>query len=245
MSRSHPAQCELFGSHWDFDRLATEGTVESKPVPTARESLWPTLRNRDFVEFTDRLAHRPNSDSIEVVAFVPLDLAERRANSYPEGLFRIGVGVFWPKVAERDGTRKNSRGQFRPKLQDCFLETWLMPAERATAGGPTCFDIVSQGVSALANDAEAWVSIWHDLSKRKCLLEQPDWAILACYPTMRGHGSANSVPRALINTMFEGRSPTELAAGFSKARKAVDRYPDHLKHRYLSWVERVEAGWQG
>jgi hypothetical protein len=169
-------------------------------------------------------------------------LAQR---DYPEGLFRIGVGVFWPRLAERDGTRKNRQGEYRPRLQDCYLESWLMPAERATAGGPTCFETVSQAASALANDAQEWFSIWRDQPKRKRLLEQPDWAILACYPTMRGHGSANSVPRALLSTMFEDGSPAELAAGFQKARKAVSRYPDHLKPRYQSWVERVEAGWQG
>jgi hypothetical protein len=245
MPRSHPAECELFGVHWDFDRLAPEGTGESKPVPSARESLWPALRNRGFVEFTDRLAHRPNSDSIEVVALSPLDPAERRANSYPEGLFRVGVGVFWPKIAERDRTRMNSRGQFRPRLQDCFLEMWLMPAERAAAGGPTCFDNVSQAVTALANDAEEWFSIWRDQSKREYLLKQPDWAILMYHPTMRGHGSANSVPRALISMMFADGSPTELAAGFRKSWRAASQYPDHLKPRYQSWVERVEGGWQG
>ena len=243
ISRSHPAQCELFGSHWDFDGSPTEGTVESKPVPSARDSLWPELRNRGFIEFTDRLAHRPNSDSIEVVAFVPLDPAERRANSYPEGLFRLAVGVFWPKLAERDGTRMNNRGQFRPRLQDCFLEMWLMPAEQAAAGGPTCFDSVSQAVTALSNDAEARFSIWRDLSSKKCLLEQPDWAILTYYPTMRGHGSATSVPRSLIGAMFGEQSPASLTAAFDEARKAVDRYPDHLKSRYRTWVDRAEACW--
>ena len=245
MSRSHQAQCELLGSHWNFDRLAVEGTVESKPMPSARHSLWPTLRNRGFLEFTDRLAHRPNSNSIEVVAFVPLDPAERRTNDYPDGLFRIGVGVFWPKLTERDGTRTNSRGQLRPRLQDCFLEMWLMPAERAAAGGPTCFDSVCQAVSALANDAEAWFSIWRDPSKRECLLEQPDWAILTCYPTMRGHGSASSVPRALISAMFKERLATPLLVAFKDARNAVHRYPDHRQARYQRWVERVEAGWHG
>jgi len=241
--RSHPVQCELMGSHWNFDRSAAQNTVESKPSPSARHSLWPMLRDLGFVEFTDRLAHRPNSDSIEVVSFLPVDPPRKEANGYPGGLFRVGIGVFWEKLAERDGTRKNGRGQFRPRLEDCFLETWLMPTEIAIAGCPTCFDKVSQALSALGKDAEAWFSVWRDLLKVKRLLEQPDWAILACYPTMRGYGSSNSVPRALLHAMLEHGSPTELAAGFRKARKAVDRYPDHVKPRYQSWVERVEARW--
>jgi hypothetical protein len=78
--RSHPAQCELLGSHWNPDRSAAASTLGSKPSPSARDSLWPALRDRGFVEFTDRLAHRPSFDSIEVVSFVPIDPAEKRAN---------------------------------------------------------------------------------------------------------------------------------------------------------------------
>lgn len=241
---SHPVQGELLGAHWNFGRSAVRSRLDSKPSPSARDSLWPTLRAQGFVEFTDRLAHRPNSDSIEVVSFVPVDPTEKKANNYPDGLFRIGIGVFWPELADNDAVRKNRRGEFRPRLQDCLLQLWLMPALPPVAVCPTCFDSISQAVSALARDAENWFSIWRDPSSRKQLLEQPDWVILALYPTMRGHGSSGSVPRMLMKAMFASEQPTERAAAMKSAQEAVSHYPEHRQSRYQSWVEKVEASWQ-
>jgi len=245
MPRSHPAQCELLGDNWHFDSAIAGGAVEALAAVSPRESLWPTLRELGFVEFTDRLAHRPNADSVEVIAFFPVAPAERRANHYPGGLFRIGAGIFWPKLEEWARTRISIKGHFRPRLQDCLLQMWLMPAERAAYGGPTCFDRVEHALSSLRNDTESWFSIWRDAALRRRLLEQPDWAILTSYPTMRGHGSAHSVGRALIRTVLDGESAAELTAGFAEARRAVESYPPHLKPRFLNWVERVEASSRG
>ena len=125
------------------------------------------------------------------------------------------------------------------------MQMWLMPAERAAFGGPTCFDRVEHALSSLRNDAESWFSIWRDAALRRRLLEQPDWAILACYPTMRGHGSARSVQRALIRTVLDGESAVELTAGFAEARRAAEGYPAHRKPRFLNWVARVEAWSRG
>jgi hypothetical protein len=47
----------------------------------------------------------------------------------------------------------------------------------------------------------------------------------------------------VISAMFGEQSPAALAHAFDEARNAVDHYPDHLKSRYRTWVERVEGCW--
>jgi hypothetical protein len=238
-----PPESQLFGANWStgpntLPSIPIEGT--GRAVLSARECLWPQLRANGFVEFSDRLAHRPTGNSVEVVSFIPMDPVEKRANGYPSGLFRIGLGIFWPEIAEHEGGRRNRRGEFRPKYGECQLQMWLMPAMRAAVAGPTCFDSAELALKALREDAERWFSLCRSGEMFSRLLEQPEWQILVRYPTMRGHGSYRSVFRAILQFALSGQSPEARAAHLKAAHEAVNHQSEHLQPRFRSWVEKIE-----
>lgn len=239
----HPPECQLFGANWStgpITRPSIQIEGAGHVVLSARECLWPQLRANGFVEFSDRLAHRPTGNSIEVVSFIPMDPFEKRANEYPSGLFRLGLGVFWPELAEHDGVRRNRHGEFRPKYGECQLQMWLMPAMRAAVAGPTCFDSAELALRALREDAERWFSLCRSVETLSRLLEQPEWQILVRYPTMRGHGSYRSVFRAILQFALSGQSPEARAEHLKAAREAVNHHAEHLQPRFRRWVEKVE-----
>ena len=238
-----PPECQLFGSNWSTSSTQVRSIpIESTngAVLSARECLWPQLRANGFVEFSDRLAHRPIGDSVEVVSFVPMDQVEKRANEYPSGLFRIGLGIFWPTLEERDGVRRNRRGEFRPKYGECQLQMWLMPKMRAAVAGPTCFDSAELALTALRQEAEGWFSLCRNSEMFRRLLDEPDWEILVRHPTMRGHGSSRSVWRALLRLALSAQSPEARAGHLKAAHEAVNHHAEHLQPRFRSWVEKVE-----
>lgn len=131
-----PERSSLAGSSWapltteSPDAANGDGSI---PTFSIRKQLWPVLRNRGFSEFTDRLAHRVAGDLIEVVEVAPMDPAERKAWSLPNGLFRIGVGIFWPVLGEQGFFRATRAGHPRPKVVECHLSDWIMPEGRKSS----------------------------------------------------------------------------------------------------------------
>jgi len=234
------SECKLLGRNWSTSSTTDPIESTNPAIISARECLWPHLRANGFVEFSDRLAHRPIGYSIEVVSFVPMDPVEKRANKYPDGLFRMGLGIFWPTLAERDDVRRNRSGEFRPKHGECHLQMWLMPAVRGAFAGPTCFDSAEPALTALRQDAEAWFSLCRNAETFGRLLDKPDWQILVCHPTMRGHGSSRSVFRALLRFALSAQSPEAREDHLRAAYQAVNHHSEHLRPRLMSWVQNVE-----
>jgi hypothetical protein len=169
-----------------------------------------------------------------------MDPVEKRANEYPSGLFRIGLGIFWSTLAERDGVRRNRRGEFRPKYSECQLQMWLMPRMRSAVAGPTCFECAEVALTALRREAEEWFLLCRNSEMFERLLDEPDWEILVRYPTMRGHGSSRSVWRALLRLALSAQSAEARAGHLKAAREAVNHHAEHLQPRFRRLVEKVE-----
>ena len=75
------------------------------------------------------------------------------------------------------------------------------------------------------------------------LLDQPDWKIFATWPTMRGYGSRQSVPRFLLRAMLaHRRADREVTQKY--LADALAAVPNALKGwqlNYQQWVDRVAS----
>lgn len=234
--------CQLLGANWSTrpqSGIKRTSSARTSAI-SARDHLWPQLRASGFSEFTDRLAHRPVGDKIEVVSFDPIAPTERRANAYPSELFRIGLGIYWPILARFDSERKNKRGAPRPKFDECHLRMWLMPSSRAALGGPTCFDAPQAAVEALRDDAENWFNLCRNPQSLLQLLDMPEWQILLHYPTMCGYGSAISFPRSLLRLVLSEQSLASRKVFFEDARNAANQQVEQRRTNLLEWLEKVE-----
>jgi len=233
----------LEGRTWAGEKATDEAVPASHTQVSPRREFWPTLKQGGFTEFTDRLAHRSEPGNVHVVWFAPIQRDEARRRALPPGLFRVGIGVFWPLLAERKSYRKNRAGQPRPALGDCHLRMWLQPDEPAHPEAPTAFASADQAVGALQTDGLAWLAVCQSEEKLVKLLNRATWEILYAYPTLRGHGSADSIPRQLLLAALahhRGQAET-LQDHLRSAASRVECYQEHLQPRYEGWLKRVEA----
>ncbi len=233
----------LFASTWSAGSRANTASHQPAATVTPRSGLWPSLRKLGFSEFTDRLAHRPTREGVHVVSFAPPDPRQRKQYGYSRECFRIGVGVFWPDLSDGSPVRTNRRDEARPKLEECHLQMWLTSDNQASVSGPTTFITAADALTALDTDGAAWFSLCENTRDLAHLLEFPDWKILANYPTMRGFGSKNSVPRFLLRSVLAHRQGNAggTQAFLEEARKAVMSVPEFRRDYLHRWVDQVTA----
>ncbi len=235
-----PLDCDLLSARWSA-HPAESPPAETVSPPPAKQSLWPTLRRLGFHEFTDRLAHRVVGRAVEVIAFVPPTPAERRQHKLPPHLFRLAAGVFWPEFARNDLARMNARGQYRPTIDDCFLNTWLISPRRSPWGGPSCFTHVEDALAALEHDAEDWFVIWRSEARRDAFLSQDDWRIFSHYPLMRGTGARDSMPRVLLAGVDSLEDPNRFRDIVARAEESLAGLPQVTRRDYERWLRHLEG----
>lgn len=209
-----------------------------------REHLWPILRSQGFSEFTDRLAHRIAKDSIHVVEVVPMDPAERKTWGLPEGLFRVGVGIFWPAIKEDRLFRTNRDGNPRPKATECHLTDWLIPERRRCTKARSAFDSPEGAQESLAGTAVQWFTSFATAESGLAILQQDDWEIFWCFPMMGGYGAKSSTRRFVYLATLAVRlhKLEEVREYLRLAEKAIDDwYPEHLRPRYRKWFDGLKA----
>jgi hypothetical protein len=217
-------------------------TSPSIPLST-RKQFWPMLKSAGFSEFTDRLAHRVSKHIVEVIEFLPVDPYERKTWNLPAGLFRVGVGVFWPSLREDGLLRKNRIGEPRPIVNECHISNWLAPGARTCKTARTAFDAIEDASAVLAGSGLGWLDLFRDYESALLQLQRKDWELFWCYPMMRGYGASSSSRRliyiALLKLLLG--SITESNEFMRLAEAAVITwYPDHLRPRYGEWVDQVK-----
>jgi hypothetical protein len=139
------------------------GFLNPPVVLSARAQFWPKLKSSGFSEFTDRLAHRISKDIVEVVEVLPVDPFERKTAKFPAGLFRIGVGIFWPALGWDGFLRTNRSGEPRPTVNECHVSNWLAPEAPAWKGAGTAFGSIEDGFEAIAGAGLAWLGLFRGL----------------------------------------------------------------------------------
>ena len=236
-------EVRLFGSAWTANASVAKEPFESAACVSARKEIWPTLRQHGFSEFTERLAHRPAVESVHILAFTPVRPGEERRRGRPPVLFRLGAGVFWPKLAKGGSIRCNRRGEPRPKLEECQLQMWLVSNAPDRAVGPTVFSSTDDALRAFGSDGLAWFSVCQSPEALAELLENPNWKIFANYPTLRGQGSSRSVQQLLLRAMLAQlrRQREAVHRHLEQARAAVEECREHEQPHYRRWLEGVTA----
>lgn len=203
----------------------------------AKQEIWPALRKLGFSEFTDRLAHRVVGRAVEVVVIAPPQNIERKLINAPSHAFQVSVGVFWPELARNSMTRMNSKGQYRPRFEDCFVNTWLSP-RRAGAQG-SCFHSASEAVAVLEREGEEWFAHWRSMESRKKFLEQTDVAIFRLCPLMRGMGAKDSFARMLLVEMDSLLHRNHVEETLERAQGTLAKYSGTLKNFYETWMSEI------
>ena len=202
------------------------------------------LKNVGFSEFTDRLAHRLSNHLVEVVEILPMNQAERRACDLPAGLFRVGLGVFWPILEEHPLARKNRMGDARPTASECHVSTWLVPEAVVCDQARTVFDSVEEAVDALIGPGLGWLESLRDSNRASALLQRKDWELFWRYPMMRGLGAGSSIRRLVYIGYLKhllGRS-AESQEYIDRAEKALHSlYPEHFRNRREAWISQVKV----
>jgi hypothetical protein len=224
-----------------FIAIGTRGTSDEV---SARKQLWPALRALGFSEFTDRLAHRASANLVETVEFLPVDQAERNAWNLPDHLFRIGVGIHWPALAEDGLLRKNKGGEPRPTVNECHISNWLVPEGVACSEARTAFVSMEVATAALLGPGLAWLNLLRNCESALALLQRRDWELFWSYPMMRGYGASSSSRRfvytAHLNLLLGKESEYR-----DHIRRAEDSfrswYPEHLHPRYEAWMDQVKT----
>ena len=222
---------------------AATAPAERRDAVSARRELWPILKQAGFSEFTDRLAHRISNQVVEVIEFLPLDPYERKVCKLPEGLFRIGLGIFWP-VLRREGLfRRNRNGQPRPIANECHVSNWLIPRKRTSYLARTAFDSVEDAKKAIEHGGFSWLEMLRNPGQALIQMQRPDWELFVCHPMMRGYGADRSSVRlvyyALLCRMLGRLNESE--SYLQQADIAADsRYVEHLRPRYQEWVQLVQ-----
>lgn len=231
---------------WASLSIEREVALERRDSPDAasvRKVLWPLLKEYGFSEFTNRLAHRISDDLVEVVEVLPMDPAERKAWNLPGGLFRIGVGVFWPTL--EDGIeRKNGAGKPRPVVNECHISNWLIPSAANRKEARTSFDSVEDATTTLTIAGFTWFDILRDCNSALALLRSRNWELFWRDPLMRGFG-AESSSRRLVYIAYLERLSGNMAEAQSHMRRAEEvlhkYYPKHLHSRYTDWIGHIKT----
>lgn len=220
------------------------GTRNTPDEASARKQLWPVLRSVGFSEFTDRLAHRVSANLVETVEFLPVDSVERKAWNLPDHLFRIGVGIHWPALAEDGLLRKNKGGQPRPTVNECHISNWLVSESAARNEARTAFESMDTAAAELAGPGLAWLNLLRNCESALTLLRRRDWDLFWSYPMMRGYGASTSSRRsvyiAYLNLLLGKKLEFE-----EHIRLAEDAFrsshPEHLHPRYEAWMDQVKS----
>jgi hypothetical protein len=236
----------LDGPIWTPGTTQLSGSIGSpnlsNPV-SARKRFWPILKNAGFSEFTDRLAHRVSKNLVEVVEFLPMDPMERKTLSLPAGLFRIGVGVFWPSLCEDGPLRKNRKGKSRPIVNECHISNWLVPETQSFENTRTAFDSSEDAEAALLGPGLGWLDIFTNHESALSQLQRKEWELFWCYPMMRGYGANSSSRRLVYIALLE-----HLLGNTSASEEYIRRaqlvihtwYFEHLHMRYGAWIDQVK-----
>jgi len=230
------------GSTWAASRKGVPGPKPDRDfqVLSVREQIWSLLKSHGFNEFTQRLAHRPSTDSLEVVEVAPIESAERKTLG-EAGLFRVGIGIFWP-VLKEDGLFRKIRGNDpRPNVSECHLSDWLI----AEAGGSTIarsvFESLKQARASLEAGGIQWFNSFRSAESALSILQQDDWKIFWCLPMMRGSSANRSTRRLIFLAYLAARLHRLEQAGayLRQADRAIGLYPEHLRKRFREWFDAV------
>jgi hypothetical protein len=236
----------LNGPIWVPSEAHLADSVSSPSLPSVlstRKQFWPLLKNAGFSEFTDRLAHRVSKDVVEVVEYLPMDPYECKTWKLPSGLFRVGVGVFWPSLREDGLVRMNRMGDPRPIVNECHISNWLSPETRTCKTARTAFEAIEDATAALVGPGLRWLDIFRNYESALSQLQRKDWELFWYYPMMRGYGASSSGRRlvyiALLKLLLG--STKESKEHIRLAEAAVHTwYPEHLRLRYGAWVDQVK-----
>jgi hypothetical protein len=210
---------------------------------SVRKHFWPILKALGFSEFTDRLAHRVSKHVVEVVELLPMDLAERRTWHLPAGLFRIGVGVFWPVLGEDGLLRKNRSGEPRPTANECHISNWLVPEAALCKEARTAFNSIEDAAAILTGSALGWLDTLRDSGLALSLLQRKDWELFWSNPMMRGSGAGSSSRRLIYigHLKYLLGKRAESRDYIRRAEEALHTwYPEHLHSRYENWMGQVK-----
>jgi hypothetical protein len=233
----------LDGSAWATVPTNREGTIDypdSIDSVSARKQFWPILKSLGFTEFTDRLAHRVSKHLVEVIEFLPMDPAERKALNLPTGLFRIGVGVFWPVLGEDGLVRKNRMGEPRPVVNECHISNWLVP--EAAIYKQTAFDSFEDAARILQGPALEWLNVLRNPDSALSFLQGEDWELFWRDPLMRGYGAHSSSRRLVYMGYLKCLlgEKAEAQQYILRAEKTLHAwYFEHLHHKYENWIDQI------
>jgi len=222
--------------------------VDSSIALSARKHLWPMLKSAGFTEFTDRLAHRVSKHCVEVVEFLHMDRFECKQLNLPAGLFRVGVGIFWPALRFDGLTRTNRNGDPRPIVNECHISNWLTPEILTHKRAGTAFCSLGDGLTAISGEGLGWLDLVGDYDSTLSLLQRKDWELFWCYPMMRGYGASSSSRRLMYIAFFKlsiGEND-EAQDYIRRAELALPMwYPEHLRGRHGDWIEQVKDRLRG
>jgi hypothetical protein len=233
----------LISEIWTPPKAQHDSSFSGKvPVAlaSARSEIWPALREAGFAEFTDRLAHRISGEIIEVVEFLPVDREERKSHSLSEGLFRLGVGVFWPALGGHGIFRTNRKGDPRPVANECHISNWLAPKELRVKGPRTAFASVDDALLALKGPGMRWLDLFRNPVSGQSLLLRRDWELFWLFPMMRGYGARPSSRRLVYLALLASMAGEMALSGeyLNRAEGALQGwYPVHHYKRMKAWVE--------
>jgi hypothetical protein len=224
------------------DSVLQSQPPNSEPAASSRKDLWPILKRAGFSEFTDRLAHRISDQTVEVVEFLPMDPFERKERNHPPGLFRLGMGVFWPPLAEDGLYRRGKKGLPRPKADECHVSNWMAPRLRTDQWARTAFHSATDAIQSLTQPGLRWLDMLKDPAQTLTLLQCADWELFWFYPMMRGYGASGSSRRlAYLSLLCKllGRRDESLDY-FRQAELAVDSsYMENLRPHYRDWISSI------
>ena len=137
-----------------------------------------------------------------------VDNAERKSGGLPEGLFRVGIGIFWPIVGEDGLFRTNRSGDPRPKVNDCHLSTWLIPEKQRYEAARCAFNSFEEARDILVSSGEAWFHSFSSEETALSILEREDWELFWHDPMMRGYSARSSTRRfVLLGTIASRLQP--------------------------------------
>lgn len=210
----------------------------------ARKQIWPLLKDQGFTEFTDRLAHRVSSDLVEVVEFLPMDPFERKTSKHPEGLFRVGIGVFWPTLWKSRFTRTNRKQEPRPLASDCHISNWLIPNELISLNARTAFHSVEDALAALTGPGFGWLDIFKSHASTLSMLQRKDWELFWCNPMMRGYGASESSQRFVYLARLHHLlgNTAECEDCLLRAQAAIPGWlEEYHRTAHEEWIDRVRA----
>jgi hypothetical protein len=226
------------------ERLGTFAPVRVEHDPPQTTSyiagtrLWPLLKQSGFTEFTDNLAHRITAVSVETVEVVRIP----KNGALPDGLFHVGLGIYWPGIRDFGACRKNKVVAPRPKITECHLTNWLLPKQPVCKEIRSAFDWPETAAECFLSDGSKWFDSFADAATLLKLLQQDDWPIFWRFPMLPGFG-AKASPRRLIYLAYLSLRlcrDEQAREQLHQAESGIDQwYHEHMRPRYREWVDRL------